>query len=108
VAIIGGNHLAYLTVQFAKLVFGLHVTLFGVEGLQGLGEFGADAVETISIGSIKKFEQKFEFIVITESLEVDIAKAVINIAIRSGQIYIASPLSYHHSIVVFDLVGGQR
>lgn len=32
IAIIGANHLAYLIVQFAKSVFGLHVTVFAAEG----------------------------------------------------------------------------
>lgn len=36
IAVVGANHLAYLTVQFAKLVFGLHVTVFSAEGAQGL------------------------------------------------------------------------
>jgi D-arabinose 1-dehydrogenase-like Zn-dependent alcohol dehydrogenase len=36
IAIVGGNHLAYLTVQFAKSVFGLHVTVFAAEGSEGL------------------------------------------------------------------------
>lgn len=32
IAVVGSNHLAYLTVQFAKKVFGLHPTLFVTEG----------------------------------------------------------------------------
>lgn len=45
---------------------------------------------------------------ITDTLTPEVARAVQNITIRTGHVYLTTPLGYHSSIVVFDIVGGQR
>jgi D-arabinose 1-dehydrogenase-like Zn-dependent alcohol dehydrogenase len=67
IAVIGSGNLAYLTVRFAKLVFGFHVTVLSLGTVEGIAEsFGADAADVYSIANVKKYEEKFDAVVITE------------------------------------------
>jgi D-arabinose 1-dehydrogenase-like Zn-dependent alcohol dehydrogenase len=60
IAVVGTNSLAYLTVQFAKRVFNLHVTVLALGPSEGIAEaFGADAADVYSPASTKKYELKF-------------------------------------------------
>lgn len=56
IAVVGSGNLAYLAVQFAKKVFGLHVTIFSLGAAEGVSGWGADAVDAYSLESTKKYE----------------------------------------------------
>ena len=57
IAVVGTGNLAYLTVQFAKKVFNMHVTVFSLGGVEGVAEsLGADAADVYSVENAKKYE----------------------------------------------------
>jgi NADPH:quinone reductase-like Zn-dependent oxidoreductase len=105
VAVVGTGNLAYLTVQFAKRVFGLHVTVFSLGLTEGVAELlGADAVDVYSVANTKKYEQKFDVVVVTEPITEGEEKPLQDIAIRTGKLYFLTQFKYTPVINFFDLI----
>jgi D-arabinose 1-dehydrogenase-like Zn-dependent alcohol dehydrogenase len=106
IAVIGTGNLAYLTVQFAKRVFGHHVTVFSLASSEGVAEsLGADAADVYSIPNTKKYEEKFDAVIVTEPIiGEEQSKPLQNLAIRTGKLFFATQFSYAPSLVVMDLI----
>jgi hypothetical protein len=75
---------------------------FSLGSSEGVAEsFGADAVEGYSIANIKKYEEKFYSVIVTEpSIGEEQSKLLQNIAIRTGKLFFATQFSYAPSVVV--------
>ena len=55
--------------------------------------------------SIRKYDVKFDNVVITAILNQQEATSIQNIGIRTGKVHYAVHFGYHFQIVVFELVG---
>jgi D-arabinose 1-dehydrogenase-like Zn-dependent alcohol dehydrogenase len=107
IAVVGTGNLAYLTAQFAKKVFGFHVTVLTLGSTEGVTEsFGADAADVLTIASLKKYTQKFDAAVIAEPIEAALFKDFQDIVIRTGKIVISVQLGYSPAINFFELIIG--
>ena len=108
VAVVGTGELAYVVTQYAKKVFGQSVTVFGYEGGEELlKSFGADSFVKLSLDSISKNNEKYQAVIVTDLVQPEEFKTLQNIAIRTGQIYLAIDMGYYPTIGCFDLVCGK-
>jgi len=74
IAVIGTSNSAYLTTKFAKKVFNHHVTILSLNSSEGITEaFGADESDVYSLQTVKKYAEKFDAVIVTESLTPELA-----------------------------------
>jgi D-arabinose 1-dehydrogenase-like Zn-dependent alcohol dehydrogenase len=105
IAVLGTNNSAFLTVQFAKKVFNHHVTLLSLNSSEGVAEaFGADAADVYSLQTVKKYEEKFDALIITEVVIPELAHPLQSLAMRTGKVFFTNHFCYHNTLVFFDLI----
>lgn len=105
IAVLGTNNSAYLTVQFAKKVFKHNVTVLSLNSSEGIAEaFGADAADVYSLETVKKYNEKFDAVIVTEAVTPELAHPLQSLAIRTGKLFFTNHFCYHNTIVFFDLI----
>lgn len=95
-----------MTSQFAKKYFGNHVTILAQGSAEGIAaDFGADAADVLSADSFKKYNEKFDAIVVTEWInDQGLLPKIQNLAIRTGKIIVAVQDHASLSLDFFDLI----
>lgn len=105
IAVLGTNNSAYLTVLFAKKVFKHNVTVLSLNSSEGIAEaFGADAADVYSLETVKKYNEKFDAVIVTEAVTPELAHPLQSLAIRTGKLFFTNHFCYHNTIVFFDLI----
>lgn len=89
-AIVGTGSLAYLATQFATKLSNIKVTIFGYEGGEELAkEWGAEGFVALSVDSLVKNTEKFQFTLVTDVVKEEDALNILNLSWRNSTIYYA-------------------
>lgn len=105
IAIVGTGHLAYLTTQFAKKVFGFHTTILGYSGSEELAkEWGADAYIALSKEAITKNNEKFKAIVIADVMKEEDVFIIHEVVWRNGGVVFAIDMGFDPKMIALSMI----